>query len=74
MDGRGKIIWPDGAVYEGEWKDGQKHGRGKYTHVDGTVYDCEWKACQMDAAFTITRNGISWQEVWENGTRLVLPN
>jgi hypothetical protein len=27
---------PDGAVYEGEWKDGKMHGSGKLTHLGGS--------------------------------------
>ena len=25
--GRGVFKWPDGAVYDGEWKDDKKHGK-----------------------------------------------
>ena len=31
MHGEGKEIWPDHSVYEGSYKDGQKHGHGKIT-------------------------------------------
>lgn len=31
MHGEGKEIWPDHSIYEGTYKDGQKHGHGKIT-------------------------------------------
>ena len=29
--------WPDGAKYEGEWKNNKAHGKGKFWHVDGVI-------------------------------------
>ena len=37
--GYGTQSWPDGAKYEGYWKDGKQHGKGKFYHVDGDMYD-----------------------------------
>ena len=37
--GYGTQIWPDGARYEGLWKDGVASGRGKFFHIDGAVYE-----------------------------------
>ena len=42
-EGMGKIIWPDGSVYEGWWKNDKANGRGRLVHADGDVYDGEWK-------------------------------
>lgn len=30
--------WPDGALYEGEWKNDMANGRGKLKHADGDIY------------------------------------
>ena len=30
---------PDGARYEGEWKDNKACGKGKFWHVDGDVFN-----------------------------------
>ena len=38
----GVFIWPDGACYEGFWKDNFAHGRLKFTHIDGNVYEGNW--------------------------------
>ncbi|MFN9910869.1 MAG: hypothetical protein ACK56F_32980 [bacterium] len=32
-------MWPDGAKYEGNWRDNVACGRGKFYHIDGDVYD-----------------------------------
>ena len=43
--GHGRYVFPSGAVYEGEYKAGQRHGKeGTYTSPDGTVvYKGEWE-------------------------------
>jgi len=38
-DGTGVQIWPDGAKFEGEWKENRAHGYGKFTHADGDLYE-----------------------------------
>ena len=38
-----KISELNGLVYEGEWKDGQRHGRGTRTYANGGVYEGEYK-------------------------------
>lgn len=30
MEGFGKFNWPDGRIYEGEYKDDKKHGKGLF--------------------------------------------
>jgi hypothetical protein len=44
MEGRGKYVFADGAVYEGEFKADQKEGRGIFRYANGNVYEGEWKA------------------------------
>lgn len=39
--------WPT-KVYEGEWKDGQRHGQGTLTSQTGEVYTGQWKGCLCD--------------------------
>ena len=38
-EGYGVQHWPDGARYEGYWKEGHQHGKGKFYHVDGDMYE-----------------------------------
>ena len=39
QDGHGKETWPDGACYEGEYKNGKKSGKGLFKWPDGSQYD-----------------------------------
>ncbi len=38
MEGRGRMEWNDGAVYEGDFVGGRAHGRGTLRTADGRVY------------------------------------
>ena len=42
MNGKGKITWVDGKVYEGEYKDDKKHGYGTFFWGDGRKYTGYW--------------------------------
>lgn len=41
--GRGKQFWPDGAIYEGFWRDDKADGYGRLIHTDGDYYEGEWR-------------------------------
>ena len=42
--GKGKMTFANGDVYQGHWKDGQRHGRGKLIEkASGDIYDGDWK-------------------------------
>ncbi len=43
MNGRGKQTFPDGQVYEGEWKDGSYHGQGCMTYPSGSCQSGMWQ-------------------------------
>ena len=36
-DGKGNQEWPDGAKYEGDWKENKACGKGRFWHVDGDI-------------------------------------
>jgi len=42
-DGKGVMIWPDHAKYDGEWRAGCAEGNGIFYHFDGGVYNGQWK-------------------------------
>ncbi|CAE7922888.1 PIP5K9 [Symbiodinium necroappetens] len=54
LQGRARCTWPDGAVYEGEWKDGLHHGKGTYTAADGHVFVGEYQNGQQHGKGTFT--------------------
>ena len=37
--GLGTYMWPNGAVYKGEWADSCMHGVGSFRSPDGTFYE-----------------------------------
>merc|ERR1712117_27975 len=41
--GFGVYTWKDGKVYEGMWKDGERHGKGEQTSPLGDSYVGGWK-------------------------------
>lgn len=41
--GEGICIWPDGALYEGQWTAGEAHGFGYFEHADGSAYEGQWR-------------------------------
>ena len=40
---RGKRIYKDGEIHEGEFSNGKLHGEGKLTRLDGTIIDGTWE-------------------------------
>ena len=40
--GYGKLIWPNGDQYEGNFKFGKRNGLGKRFNVDGSEYQGEY--------------------------------
>jgi len=43
VDGRGKLLYPDGTLYVGEWVKGFRHGRGKLLYANGDAYEGYWE-------------------------------
>lgn len=59
-EGRGKMTYTDGRLYEGQWRAGKRHGVGTYQSVIGSVsmYTGEWNNSLMHGKGKI---------VWANG-------
>ena len=43
MEGHGIYKFKDGAIFEGQFKDGQKNGHGILKLKDGNIYEGEWE-------------------------------
>jgi hypothetical protein len=41
--GRGRMVYVNGSVYTGQWKDGKMHGNGNIHWDDGSSYIGQWK-------------------------------
>ena len=55
-----RITYPDGAVYEGEFRDGKRSGTGRLIFPDGAVYEGEFADDHMNGRGTL---------VYANGDR-----
>lgn len=42
LEGQGRLSWPNGAYYEGGFKNGLFHGKGKFVNADGTQYEGDY--------------------------------
>ena len=43
MNGFGILKWPDGKIYEGNYKDDNKNGFGTFIWSDGRKYIGSWQ-------------------------------
>merc|ERR1740121_1547255 len=57
MHGRGKYTFPDGRVYDGDFRDGLKHGRGTMTFPDGAEYEGDFRGGKIQGRGTMTLPG-----------------
>ncbi len=46
-DGKGKMVYLNGDVYDGHWRGGLREGHGKLKTASGDVYEGEWVADQL---------------------------
>jgi len=37
------MLYDNGKVYEGYWKNGKRCGNGRLVHKDGSIYIGDWK-------------------------------
>ena len=51
-EGHGTFRWPNGDVYEGEWKASEKDGKGTHWWANGESYEGEYKADQREGKGT----------------------
>jgi hypothetical protein len=67
---RGTYTYPDGAKYDGEWKDNKRHGHGVWMRPDGTKYVGEWVNDQPEGEGTlINPDQSSYEGEWKAGKR-----
>ena len=65
-----KLTYTDGAVYEGEWKDGKSHGQGKCTYPDGAAYEGDWKDDKKHGQGKLTYpDGAAYEGDWKDGKK-----
>jgi hypothetical protein len=67
-NGKGIYIYPSGAIYIGEFKDGEIHGIGACHYSDGSKYQGEWVSRYPEGRGTkIFPDGTKWTGNWRRG-------
>ncbi len=68
VNGRGKFQYPSGAMYQGEFVDGEIHGVGKLTYSDGREYIGEWVNRYQEGKGKMTLpDGRVFKGYWKRG-------
>lgn len=68
--GWGTLIWPDGAIYEGEWKDNRENGQGRLIHAYGDVYEGDWVDGRPHGSGTLTTgDGATYSGEFKAGAK-----
>jgi len=66
--GKGKMTYPDGYSYVGDWKDGSREGQGVATYADGTTYTGGFVAGQREGEGEIVmKDGFRYKGGWKAG-------
>ena len=67
-NGRGIYLYPSGAKYIGEFKDGEIHGVGTCYYTDGSKYQGHWQNRFPQGEGTkVYADGSSWKGNWKMG-------
>ena len=41
-EGKGKMQWSDGSLFEGIWRNDKANGQGRMIFADRSIYEGEW--------------------------------
>ena len=70
MHGHGKLCWPDGRSYEGNYNNDKKHGIGLHIWADGKKYYGNWeKGKSHGLGIYLSNEGEKKFGVWKNGKK-----
>jgi hypothetical protein len=74
-DGYHEVDYPNGARYEGEFKDGKPNGQGVKTWSDGARYEGEHKDGEPNGQGVKTwSDGVRYEGEWKDGKPIEWPN
>ena len=63
-EGRGKMTYYNGHIYDGEWKDDEYHGKGKYTtcvNSSISIYEGDFKCGKAEGKGVLIINGDKYE-------------
>ena len=60
-EGRGILIWPNGAKYTGYFQNNMQNIKGKMYHIDGDIYEGEWLNNKANGEGKFIHKGIIYE-------------
>lgn len=67
QNGHGKMLFPDGEVYEGQWSENRKNGQGTFRFSNGDVHCGTYRDDMMNGEGTMTySDGTIFKGTWLN--------
>ena len=72
MEGQGEFSWPDGRIYNGEYKNDKKDGYGEFEWHDGRKYKGYWKNGKQhgEGEFFLPKEAQWKKGFWKEGKRI----
>jgi len=68
--GYGKVTFPTGDVYEGNWENGWRSGHGRSTFASGDIYEGNWENSKFSGHGKFAyASGAIYEGNWKNGKR-----
>jgi len=69
--GKGRMVFPHGDTYDGEWLGGQYHGFGRYSSQTADEYEGEWSHDKMcgNGRYLYRDSGDVYEGGWADGFR-----
>lgn len=69
LEGVGVMVYPDGKIYEGFWKNGLRSGHGRLVYTNGSVYTGDW-ANDLTNGYGVFSNavGYRYEGMWKDDT------
>lgn len=70
-NGQGTFLYPDGAKFEGSWKDDLREGFGTYYYTNADSYRGEWAKDKRNGhgTYTYAASGMVYEGQWIEGKR-----
>jgi hypothetical protein len=63
--------YPNGDMYEGEWRDEMREGFGVQRYSKGDVFEGEWLMDKMHGkGILLHSDGSVYEGIWEHGQKL----
>eukprot|EP00927_Polykrikos_kofoidii_P037793 TRINITY_DN32009_c0_g1_i1.p1 TRINITY_DN32009_c0_g1~~TRINITY_DN32009_c0_g1_i1.p1 ORF type:complete len:657 (+),score=94.01 TRINITY_DN32009_c0_g1_i1:71-1972(+) len=68
--GRGRLLSPDGSVYDGQFRLGSEDGYGRFVAASGSVHEGDWKDGRKHGFGTLSNDdGSLYSGRWDMGNR-----